>query len=92
MFPVDAAEARLLAYGLYFPSMTSIVEKDLVDLLAELVGQETVNPPGNEQALADYFLDRFDASSVDFDVECQEVYPATGSVNENFCRIPLNHF
>ena len=48
--------------------MTDVPEDGLVDLLAEIIARETVNPPGNESALANYFVERFEASSVEFDI------------------------
>ena len=55
--------------------MTALSEEELVALLSELVARETVNPPGNEEALAEFLVERLDASPVAFDVERQEVLP-----------------
>jgi succinyl-diaminopimelate desuccinylase len=60
--------------------MSAVPEDELVDLLAEIIARETVNPPGNEDALAEYFVDRFEASPVAFDVELQEVHPGRPNV------------
>jgi|AntDeeMinimDraft_5_1070356.scaffolds.fasta_scaffold10340_3 acetylornithine deacetylase/succinyl-diaminopimelate desuccinylase-like protein len=60
--------------------MTDVPEDGLVDLLAEIIARETVNPPGNESALANYFVERFEASSVEFDIELQEVQPGRPNV------------
>lgn len=51
--------------------MTGTAEDDVVDSLSEITAQETVNPLSNEQALADYPVDRLDASPIDFD-SCEE--------------------
>jgi succinyl-diaminopimelate desuccinylase len=59
--------------------MPGVPEDEFVDLLTEIVARETVNPPGNEGALADYF-DWFEASSVEFDVELQEVHSGRPNV------------
>ena len=53
---------------------------ELVDLLAEIVARETVNPPGEEKVLADFLVERLDASPVDFDVERQVVEPGRPNV------------
>ena len=47
--------------------MTGTAENDVVDSLSEITARETVNPLSNEQALADYPVDRLDASPIDFD-------------------------
>ena len=60
--------------------MPGIPEAELVDLLTEIIGRETVNPPGNEGVLAEYFIDRFEASPVKFDIELQEVHPGRPNV------------
>jgi succinyl-diaminopimelate desuccinylase len=60
--------------------MSGVPEDELGDLLTEIVARETVNPPGNEGALAEYFIDRFEASPVDFNIERQEVHPGRPNV------------
>jgi acetylornithine deacetylase/succinyl-diaminopimelate desuccinylase family protein len=60
--------------------MSDVPEDGLVDLLTEIIARETVNPPGNESVLANYFVERFEASSVEFDIELQEVQPGRPNV------------
>ena len=60
--------------------MADVPEDSLVDLLTEIIARETVNPPGNESTLASYFVERFKASSVEFDIELQEVQPGRPNV------------
>lgn len=60
--------------------MTVISEDELVDLLADMVAAETINPPGNEAPLVDYLGERLDASPVDFAVELDEVHPGRSNV------------
>ena len=60
--------------------MADIPEDGLVDLLTEIIARETVNPPGNESALANCFVERLEASPVEFDIELQEVQPGRPNV------------
>ena len=60
--------------------MPSVPEDELVGLLAEIIARETVNPPGNEGTLAGYFVERLEASPVEFDIEHQEVHPGRPNV------------
>ena len=60
--------------------MSNTSETELLELLTELIARETVNPPGNEQALSNYLIDRLDASPIDFDVERQEVHSGRSNV------------
>jgi len=46
-----------------------------VGLLTEIIDRETANPPGNESVLPNCFVERFEASSVEFDIKLQEVQP-----------------
>jgi succinyl-diaminopimelate desuccinylase len=55
--------------------MGVIAEEQLVDDVSAMVRRETVNPPGNEDALATYLIDRLEASPVAFDIERQPVEP-----------------
>jgi succinyl-diaminopimelate desuccinylase len=55
-----------------FP-MAGHSQSALTELLSEMIAYKTVNPPGREQALADYLCDRLETSSVDFDIEYQKV-------------------
>ena len=64
----------------YRLEMADVPEDSLVDLLTEIIARETVNPPGNESTLASYFVERFKASSVEFDIELQEVQPGRPNV------------
>ena len=56
--------------------MADVPEDSLVDLLTEIIARETVNPAGNESVLPNCFVERFEASSVEFDIKLQEVQPA----------------
>ena len=60
--------------------MADVPEDSLADLLTEIIARETVNPPGNESTLESYFVERFEASSVEFDIELQEVQPGRPNV------------
>lgn len=52
----------------------------VVDLTRELVERESENPPGNEQAVADYLVERLGASPVPFAVETYDVEPGRPNV------------
>ena len=56
--------------------MADVPEDSLVDLLTEIIDWETADPPGNESVLPYCFVERFEASSVEFDIKLQEVQPA----------------
>jgi len=60
--------------------MPGVPEAELVDLLTEIIAREMINPPGKEGALAEYFVDRFEASPVEFDIKRQEVQPGRPNV------------
>ena len=55
--------------------MVDFPEDGLVGLLTEIIDRETANPPGNESVLPNCFVERFEASSVEFDIKLQEVQP-----------------
>ena len=56
--------------------MADVPEDSLVDLLTEIIDWETADPPGNESVLPNCFVERFEASSVEFNIKLQEVQPA----------------
>ncbi|MDG5778886.1 M20 family metallopeptidase [Haloarculaceae archaeon H-GB2-1] len=52
----------------------------VVDELRELVGRPSVNPPGDEAELMDYLVERFESSSIPYQVQTQEVKPGRSNV------------
>jgi acetylornithine deacetylase/succinyl-diaminopimelate desuccinylase family protein len=52
--------------------MTAVNERRVIEEARELVSVRTTTPPG-EGELVEYFLDRFDESPVEFDVETQRI-------------------
>jgi len=47
----------------------------VVEELRELVNRPSANPPGNEKAVAEYLVERFETSPVSFEVETQQYEP-----------------
>lgn len=54
--------------------MVTIGERRVIDEAREIVSIQTTTPPG-ERELVEYYLDRFEDSPVNFDVEVQEIDP-----------------
>lgn len=53
---------------------------EIVTLTRELVERESENPPGNEQAVAEYLKQRLESSPVSFTIEVNEVSPGRPNV------------
>lgn len=54
--------------------MTSATEERVIEAAGEAVSIRTTTPPG-ERALVEYYLERFEDSPIEFDVETQRVDP-----------------
>lgn len=60
--------------------MSEIAESALIDFTRELVGYESVNPPGNEGPLIDFLQERLDSSHVPFKVAVDEIEPGRSNL------------
>ena len=61
-------------------NMTTVSSKELINLAGTLVGYKSVNPPGDEQRIADFLVDRLERSSAAFSVHRQSVRPGRSNV------------
>ena len=60
--------------------MTTVSSKELINLAGTLVGYKSVNPPGDEQCIADFLVDRLERSPAAFSVHRQSVRPGRSNV------------
>ena len=60
--------------------VSAIATEDLIALASKLVAYESVNPPGNEQHIADFLVDRLERSSAAFSVHRQSVHSGRSNV------------